>query len=684
MYKRLTQALAALSLVLLAAYVFAQTRKDDKRSSVEQMIAQLSTVRTIGEVAISPDGMRVAWATEPAKSPSHPGSSSSAIYVADLTTASAGTHPRSEKIASRKLTAGAGAYDEQSISWSPDSKTIAFLSDKAKPGQLQLWVAPAAGGTARRLTSLTGFLGDPRWSPDGKAIAILFTENAPRASGPLQPATIQTGVIEDHVYEQRLTTVDVSSGRVRQLSPADLYVYEYDWSADSRAFAAIAAHGDGDDNWYIAELWTVAADSGETKSILKPSMQIAVPRWSPDGKTIAFIGGLMSDEGVTGGDIYTIPAAGGEARNVTPGMKMSASWLAWSSNQILFTAHVDGQSGIATVDSESGRLTDVWRSAEVVSGDAGTFSLSVARDGRQSALIRHSFQQPPEVWAGAISSWKQITRLNQGLRPSWGAARSVHWTNDGFNVQGWLLYPRDYDSSRRYPMIVVVHGGPSSAVRPAWPGTFFNTSGFSNQGYFVFLPNPRGSYGQGEAFTQANVKDFGYGDLRDILAGVDEVTRTLPVDKDRLGITGWSYGGFMTMWAVTQTDRFRAAVAGAGIANWQSYYGENGIDKWMIPFFGASVYDDPAVYAKSAPINFVKNVKTPTLILVGDRDIECPTPQSYEYWHALKTLGVTTQLAVYESEGHHIAKPEHRLDIIKRSLAWFNEHLQVSSHAAPR
>ena len=243
-------------------------------------------------------------------------------------------------------------------------------------------------------------------------------------------------------------------------------------------------------------------------------------------------------------------------------------------------------------------------------------------------------------------------------------------------VQGWLVFPRDYDAARRYPMVVLVHGGPAGAHRPSWPDTFFDTTVLSHQGYFVFFPNPRGSFGQGEAFTQANVKDFGYGDLRDILAGVDEIVKTLPVDNQRIGVTGWSYGGFMTMWAVTQTQRFRAAVAGAGIANWQSYYGQNGIDQWMIPYFGASVYDDPGVYAKSSPINFIKNAKTPTLILVGDRDIECPAPQSYEFWHALKTCGVKTQFIIYPNEGHLIAQPDHRRDIVKRMVAWFNEHLK--------
>jgi dipeptidyl aminopeptidase/acylaminoacyl peptidase len=199
-----------------------------------------------------------------------------------------------------------------------------------------------------------------------------------------------------------------------------------------------------------------------------------------------------------------------------------------------------------------------------------------------------------------------------------------------------------------------------------------------SQGYFVFLPNPRGSFGFGEAFAAGNARDFGGGDFADILSGVDAVLREAPVDPERLGITGWSYGGYMTMWAVTQTDRFAAAVAGAGIASWQSYYGQNKIDTWMLPFFGASVYDDPKVYAKSSPIEFIKKVKTPTLVLHGERDAEVPTPQGYEFWHALKTLGVQTQLVIYTDEGHSIRKPENQRDIVKRSAHWFDQYLGSS------
>ncbi|HEV3256530.1 MAG TPA: S9 family peptidase [Gemmataceae bacterium] len=673
MDKRSLRLAAILTLLLLGGEAVAGPKRPAPASPLDRLMDSLFAVRTFGQVALSPDGSRLAW-VEALPGKDQAPSDDSAIYVLDL---------RSGSAKPCRVTAGndTAAHAEHDMAWSPDGSRLAFLSDRQKKGQLQVYVAAAAGGRARQLTRVTGLLADPRWSPNGKRLAVLFTENAPRAAGPLQPAAPAVGVIEEHVYEQRLSTVDLDSGRVQAVSPADLYVYEYDWSPDGKSLAALAAHGSGDNNWYIARLYTLALAAGEMKAILTPAMQLAVPRWSPDGKTIAFIGGLMSDEGATGGDIYTVSATGGAARNLTPGMKASASWLTWlpSSDRILFTEHVDGCSGIATLDLSSGRVATLWTGAETISGAA--LGVSLSRGGKTCALVRHSFEHPPEVWVGPVGAWKQVTHANRDVQPRWGAVRSLHWKSDGFTVQGWLLYPRHYRADRHYPMVVSVHGGPAWLKRPAWPGTFFDLGLLSHEGYFVFLPNPRGSYGQGEKFTRANVKDFGYGDQRDILAGVDEVLKTVPVDRDRLAISGWSYGGYMTMWAVTQTHRFRAAVAGAGIANWQSYYGQNGIDQWLIPYFGASVYDDPAVYARSSPITFIKQVRTPTLILVGEGDVECPVPQSYEFWHALKTLGVKTQFVVYANEGHRIARPRHRRDIMRRTVGWLNANLKANSAA---
>ncbi len=489
-----------------------------------------------------------------------------------------------------------------------------------------------------------------------------------------------SGVMESKIYEQRLAVADVATASTRQISPANMYIYEYDWSPDGRSFAVSAAQGSGDNNWWIAQIYTLSAAGGELKPVYKPGVQqqIAEPQWSHDGKSILFIGGIMSDEGSTGGELYQVSAeGGGEARSLTPDIHSSVADFSWpkDSKYVYFSEHFDGGSAVSQIDPASGQTERMWQGDETIfTMDGGGVSLSA--DGKNSTLVRSSWARPPEVWAGPVGQWKLITHANQAALPLWGDAKSLHWTSDGFNVQGWLIYPKNYDPGRKYPMVVSIHGGPASSMKPAWPKPGFNATLLSQQGYFVLLPNPRGSYGQGEKFTMANVKDFGGGDLRDVLAGVDEAVRAAPIDNNRVGVTGWSYGGFMTMWAVTQTNRFHAAVAGAGLANWQSYYGENSIDQWMLPYFGATVYDDPAVYAKSSPIDFIKNVKTPTLVVVGDRDGECPAPQSFEFWHALRDLGVKTEMVVYPNEGHRFHTPAHQKDVLVRMIAWFNENLK--------
>jgi dipeptidyl aminopeptidase/acylaminoacyl peptidase len=299
--------------------------------------------------------------------------------------------------------------------------------------------------------------------------------------------------------------------------------------------------------------------------------------------------------------------------------------------------------------------------------------MSLSADGRVAAASVQDFEHAPRLAVHDASGPRVLTHDNDGQKPHVKAI-NVTWTNGGSNVQGWLLTPESYDPKVKHPMITLVHGGPSSAVTPTYVamGTVRN---LIDHGYFVFQPNPRGSYGQGEAFTRANVQDFGGGDLSDILSGVDAVEKIAPVDESRLGVMGHSYGGFMTMWTVTHSHRFKAAVAGAGIANWSSYYGENGIDQWMVPFFGATFYDDPTVYDRLSPIRTIKNATTPTFIYVGERDVECPAAQSLEFWHGLNAVGVPNSLVIYPGEGHGIRAPEHTKDLADRTLAWFDKYL---------
>ena len=657
----------------------------DANVAQKQVIASLfdtlGKTRSPRQAAISPDGSAVAWVAATGKTGSR-------IHLTPLSgmasTQTITVNGLADTDAARKCS-------ESDVAWSPDSKQLAFLSDCATTGQSQVFLADASSTQQppRQLTTVKGFVHSIAWSPNGKQLGFLFVENATRPAGALAAMKPAIGVISAGTMAeiQRVAVIDIADSNtvnapLAQVTPANLHVYEFSWSPNSKDLAYVAAAPPGEDNWWVAQLYAQAismqADSnGTPHSILKPTMQIAVPRWSPDGKQIAFIGGLMSDQGATGGDIYLISSQGGAAKDITPDRKASPAWVHWiKDGQLGFTEGVDGQARYSVLNPETGAEDKSARVTfpESIGDGRMQLSLSFAKNGN-AALVKTGFTQAPEVWAGPLKNLAQITHLNSTLKPDWGKSESLTWTNEGFRVQGWLLYPKNYDPQKKYPLVVYVHGGPASEVMPRWPYAGYGPVAFSTLDYFVLMPNPRGSYGEGETYTRANRKDFGYGDLRDILAGVDTITKKLPVDPTRVGITGWSYGGFMTMFAITQTHRFRAAVAGAGLSDWKSYYGENSIDQWMIPYFGASVYDDPAVYAKSSAINFIKNAKTPTLIVVGDRDGECPAPQSFEFWHALRTMNVPVRLVVYANEGHGFSNPNDRRDVLARALEWFQQYM---------
>ncbi|WP_395120743.1 prolyl oligopeptidase family serine peptidase [Rhodanobacter sp. FW102-FHT14D06] len=677
-----THLIAPLSLLCLALApnAFADAPTVDPR--IEQVLTELGKAQSIQATAISPDGRQLAWVIRRDDKP--------AIEVANAD----GSHARRVSAA-----ATPGSCAESGIAWAPDSRHLAFVSNcnvdltSTRVMQNDIYLADTRGSTApARLAALKGYVRALQWTDDGKSLGFLYVAGATRHASAVAAAKRPAGEIGvSGVEVQRVASLDVASGALHELTPAGMYAYEFDWSPDGSRIAYTAAPPPGDNNWWIARLYvqpaqvdaaaTVLVDPADTASGSLHGLQIALPRWSPDASRIAFIGGLMSDQGATGGDIYAVPAAGGTLVDLTPGIKVTPSWLRWTSPRAMLVSQVsNGQSQLADYAVSATRAQQ-QRVHFTVPGSIGdgsaSMAMSLSADLRHVAFLQSSYASASEVHAGALGNTAPpaVTSFNAGLKPAWGKAESVEWNNEGFHVQGWLLYPAHYDPKKTYPMVVVVHGGPSSAVIPRWPGVGYGAAPLSALGYFVFQPNPRGSFGQGEKYVQANRKDFGYGDLRDILAGVDAVEKQFPVDDNRLGLTGWSYGGFMSMFAPTQTQRFRAVVAGAGISNWQSYYGQNLIDQWMPPFFGASVYDDPAVYAKSSAINFIKQVKTPMLIVVGDRDAECPAPQSFEMWHALRAQGVPTSLVVYPDEGHHFVDPAHQRDVLQRALGWFQKYL---------
>jgi dipeptidyl aminopeptidase/acylaminoacyl peptidase len=582
------------------------------------------------------------------------------------------------------------------LAWSPDGTELAFLAADEKSQAVRLEVANMAAhsthdthdkhDTHERLATLAtinGLASTPRWAPGGSQMALLVTLDAKKKAGALEAAAPQVGEIGSAPDEQRLAVISRGGGELRLVSPPDTYIYEYEWTPDGAGFVATAAKGNGDNNWWVAELDAVDLGTGRMRTITHPAFQISMPRASSDGRSVVFIGGLMSDFGAVGGDVYQVPFAGGESVNLTPEFQGSFGSLAWRAGHLYAAALIADRMTFLRFDAAVRSPRVLWSSpvgastGDDAAGDVDPI-LSLNADGTRSATIVEDFAHAPTIMAGPVATMRPITHENDASAVALSAS-SVTWRSDGFNVQGWLVGPKDPEPGKRYPMIVQVHGGPSSAVTPYFGrDDEFETPArdWAARGYFVFLPNARGSYGQGEKFTRANIRDFGGGDLRDILSGVDAVLAKWPVDEARMGIYGHSYGGFMTMWAVTHTGRFKAAVAGAGIANWTSYYGENGIDQWMIPFFGASVYDDPAIYRAASPIEAIKRARTPTLIYVGERDVECPAPQSFEFWHALDALGVPTKLVVYPGAGHWFHAPDQVADLRRREAEWFDGYLK--------
>jgi dipeptidyl aminopeptidase/acylaminoacyl peptidase len=645
----LVKRVTSLLLVLFCRSLFASG------NDLNRLMDTVFATHQFKEVAISADGSHVAWVEQwPLSATQY----QNHIFVAATVSGAA-----------QRVNVG-GSENDHGLTWSPDGKQLAFLADEN--GSLRLHVLNLASHEVRVAGAIAGDLSIPKWSPDGNEIAVLL-----KGATPPSESAVGEWIRRDTV-PATIVLVNPASGEMKHVGPADLNIYEYDWSPDGKHIAATGATGDANDNWWFAKLFRIDVEDDKTTALVTPALQIASPVWAPDGKSIAFLGGLMSDFIAPGGEVFVVAAEGGAATDITPGLAGSATGLSWRQpGQVLFSEDVDGDTAIGSAGVLDRQVKTLWRGEDNISTGGLVSGAAFGRNGLTSALIRQSFAQAPEVWAGEIGKWRPVSHVNAKLMPAWGEAKSVHWQDQGQPVQGWLLYPLDYRPDRKYPMVVVVHGGPAGDSASKWAKPFYDMEVLSGIGYFVFYPNARGSLGFGEAFTQANVKDIGYGDFRDITSGVEDLLSKLPIDHDRVGITGWSYGGYMAMWAGTQTDLFKASVAGPGTSNWQSYYGQVDIENWLLPYFGASVYENPEIYARSSPVNFIGKDKTPTLMYAGTVDNVCPVTQSYELWRGLQHMNVPTGLVIYAGENHGFVIPKNQRAVTEAAAAWFEKYMPV-------
>jgi dipeptidyl aminopeptidase/acylaminoacyl peptidase len=619
------------------------------------------------DAQISPDGRFVAFTLRSASktdTPELPGE----IWLADVA-----------KGQSRRLTFG-GATD-QCPRWSPDGKQLAFLSDRVQPGQRQAYILDMTGGEARPLTNLRGQIDSLAWSPDGREIAFIYTVAPPDPSYPhadqhVEDATLSFG---------RVWAVNVETGEQRTLTPDGYHVHEVAWSPNGKMLAVIAKEGDPSvSGWYSAQLYVVNIDRpDEMRHIYHAARQICGVTWSPDSRQIAFMTSLISDPPLWSGDVCIVNADDGEVRQVTSReMPFSITKLYWREpDRMIFSARqLDGTS-FGWLSISSGTTEIRWSDYAML--DNWTVPhISVALDNHTFSAILERPDTPPQLWTGTLdqasTEWRQISQFTYAPLKM-GRMEATKWrASDGLEIAGHIVYPMDYQAGKRYPTFVEIHGGPSWSWLPhyaVWWEWWYQY--LAGRGYLVFLPNIRGSSGRGTAYTEANFADMGGKDWQDVLDGVDHLIALGVTDPERLGIGGWSYGGFMTAWAITQTTRFKAAIMGAGITNWESYYAQNGIRDWQRAFFGSTPYENPAAHRAKSPLTYICNVRTPTLILHGQEDNDVGLPQAYEMYVALRTLGVDTQLVTYPREHHPILEREHQIDLLTRVADWCDKYLKA-------
>jgi dipeptidyl aminopeptidase/acylaminoacyl peptidase len=619
--------------------------------TVDDVIA----LRAVNDAQISPDGRWVAYTVTRADLEQN--ASDSDIWVAST----AGEFP-SRLTTSKK--------SDTSPRWSPDGKRIAFIS--AREEKPQLFLMPAFGGEPERLTENKGGVRAIAWSPDGRSIAFV-ADQEPTADEEKRVKDKDDAIVVDTNYKfSRLWVLDVATRKARLLTAGEMVATDPQWSPDGTKLAYTSNPTPRADDGSLTDIWIIDVASGAMPhKLVENAGSDQSPRWSPDGAQIAYVTSARTD--VRQSQLAVMPAAGGTPRLVSPTFLYQPSAPAWSPDgrTLYFGASVRTTTQLFAVPSAGGTpraLTDVHG---VIAGS--TFS----RDGRTIAFTIAEPARPADVHvasvgAGALAS-RQITDHNPQVRDlALGRAEVVRWkSGDGLDVDGVLLYPVGYQAGRRYPLVAYIHGGPAGA----WTESF--AAGWSNpgqvlagQGFAVFYPNPRGSSAYGEQFLRANIKDWGVGDYRDIQTGIDALVARGIADSTKLAQSGWSYGGYMTAWTLTQTNRFKAVVVGAGLTDMYSMYATNDIPRVLDGYFGAEPWNDTTEYRKRSAMTYIKNARTPTLILHGQADLRVPVGQAQELYAGLKKNGVPVQLVFYPREPHGLQEPRHQLDKMKRESEW--------------
>jgi dipeptidyl aminopeptidase/acylaminoacyl peptidase len=581
-----------------------------------------------------------------------------------------------------------GGNTDRLAKYSPDGRTLAFLSDRLNAGDFQLHLIDLVTGAIRRAPAVEGWIEYLHWSPDGARILLgvagygadisggqgAITSNQVVGAAPSWMPAVETG---DESYRwRRLWVYEVASNRARQVSQSDSNVWEAVWCGDA-SIAAIISPGPGEGLWYSARLYIVELETGISREIYASQDQLGWPTASPAGNYLAIVEAVCSDRGIVAGKLRLIDTSSGEVRRVDT-QDVDITCTEWRSDRtMLLAGHRGFETVVGLYDAKTHRFMQTWASRELTTGGRYA-SVSGINDRGNCVLIGESFMRAPEVAVIREGSYRTVKSFDVGYADeaaSIGTISGVRWqAADGLAIQGWLLQPTQ---APPHPLVMNIHGGPVWHWRPMWLGRPRTAPLLMliQRGYAVFLPNPRGSSGRGEEFARRVKGDINGADARDLLSGLDSLVERGIADASRIGATGISYGGGMTSWLITQDSRFAAAVSVSPHNNLVSMHLLSNIPHFVAAFMDDHYSNPGGKYFERSPIMHAHEAKTPTLNICGALDRCTPPEEAVQFHNALTENGVTSVLVTYPEEGHGIERFPATIDYAARVVAWFDEYM---------
>ncbi len=641
------------------------TAPEPRAKNGKKLLTALDLMKVVNVSAprISPDGTRVAYtAAETKTEKDKEWKSVTQVWVAPVSGAGARQYTRGEKNATAP-------------EWSPDGKMLAFLSDREKDGERQVWMMPADGGEAWSVTSHKGGITTFRFSPDSKQLVFVATDQPTKDEEDRKKVKDDTILIDRDLKMAHLWIFNVEKKEEKRITEGDFTVSDPRWSPDGARITYTTRPTPKADDGDLSDVWVMTLASGERKKIEDTPGPSDNARWSPDGKWIAYTGSTDPSVGVSTSYLYLIPSTGGSPKQITAKFDLNVGTPVWSHDgkTIYFNTNVLQANEIFSTEVATGSVTQVSKS-----GASINFA-EVSTDGNTVVGTMTLPNAPAEIYTSNVKSIQPValTSHNRWLSDySVAETEIVKWkSKDGMEIEGLLTKPADYLEGSKVPLLLNPHGGPTGASLNTFNGT---VQVLAANGFAVLQPNFRGSTGKGLAFAQANKNTWGKGDYEDCMTGVDAMIARGLADPDRLGAFGWSYGGYMTFWILTQTDRFKAVSPGAGLTNIYSMYSQNDIQRYLRWFYADKApWDATELYWDRSPMKYVNNVKTPTMIMHGQVDTRVPIAQAQEFYRALKERNVPVEFVVYPREGHGFTEPRHQMDRVQRYVKFFAKYLGV-------